>query len=415
MDRKTLRNIILYFTVDIGTFVSVWFFVLDNSLITYTLTQSPFALGLIGFAQNIPFLLFSMEGGLIADRHDRRLVVIFFNLCLFVVTLAAIILRMTGFLSFPVIIFLELVYGTIWACNLPSMIGLVKDLVSDEREFARVMGAAASNGKIGQLGAASVFGYLYTVFTAVGVFFTGLLFNGIALIAALNIRNKPQVIVKSALPLKEQILVGLRYVLENPPLIMVILLSTIISIVFGLVLFQYPVIDSDFLHGNKMFLSALYFAGGIGGLTSGIYMLRRKSPKKILWFLVACTFISGISVLVLALSRDIYISTLCAAGIDFAFIGAMGVSNTVLQLLTDEPRRGRVLGVNTMGSWGIMAIAMAAFGALATVIGIEYVLLIAGALCFVVGMVYVISLPWQKPKLGALYRERGIPDTEGLV
>jgi MFS family permease len=154
MDQKTLRNILLYFTVDIGTFVSVWFFVLDNTLITYTLTKSPFALGLIGFAQNIPFLLFSMEGGLIADRHDRRLGVIFFYACLFAITRAAIILRVTGFLSFPVILVLELIYGTIWACNLPSMIGLVRDLVSDEREFARIMGAAASNGKIGQLGAA---------------------------------------------------------------------------------------------------------------------------------------------------------------------------------------------------------------------------------------------------------------------
>ena len=415
MDRLTLRNVILYFTVDIGTFVSVWFFVLTNALLTFSLTQSPASLAIVGFAQNIPFLLFSLYGGVVADRHDRRRVVLFFNGCLFLITLAALALQLLHLLTFPIIIGLSLIYGTIWALNLPSMLALVKDIVADKQAFARVMGAAASNGKIGQMGAASGFGYIYALFSAAGVYVTGLFFNAVAFCAVLLMKTKTQVVPKTDISVRDQIAIGIRYVTVHPPLFFIIMLGTVVSTVFAFVLFEMPVIDADFLHGNKIFLSALYFAGGVGGLTSGIYMVRRRSPKGILWFLVFCTFLSGISVIALGYSRDIVLSTICAAGIDFAFIGAMGVSNTVLQLLTDEERRGRVLGINTMGSWGIMAVMIVVLGAIASAWGITVALILAGLLCFAAAGIYLVSLPWQRPLLRALSDERGIGPEEELI
>ncbi len=415
MDRLTLRNVLLYFTVDIGTFVSVWFFVLTNTLLTFTITQSPISLGIVGFAQNIPFLLFSLYGGVIADRHDRRRVVLFFNGCLFLITLGTLALQLLHVLTLPIIIVLTFVYGTIWAFNLPSMLALVKDIVPDQREFARVMGAAASNGKIGQMGAASGFGYIYAIFAAAGVYVTGLIFNAVAFCAVLLIKTRSRVVRKTDIPVREQIATGIRYVTGHPPLLLVILLGTVVSTVFAFVLFELPVIDADFLHGNKMFLSALYFAGGLGGLTSGIYMLRRKSPAGILWFMVFCTFLSGTSVIILGFSHDIILSTLCTAGIDFAFIGTMGVSNTVLQLLTDEDRRGRVLGINTMGAWGVMAVMLVVLGAIASMWGITFAATLSGLLCFIAAGIYLISLPWQRPLLKALYTERGISPDDELI
>jgi len=415
MDRLTLRNVLLYFTVDIGTFVSIWFFDLTTALVTYTLTKSPISLGIVGFAQNIPFLLFSLYGGAIADRHDRRRVVLFFNSCLFLVTLTALALQLLHLLTFPVIIVLSLTYGTIWALNLPSMLALVKDIVTDEHEFARVMGAAASNGKIGQMGAASVFGYLYATCTAAGVFVAGLCFNAIAFVAILLVKTKARVVQKTTSPLRGQITTGVRYVTAHPPLLMVIMLATVVSTVFAFVLFQFPVIDADFLHGNKLFLSALYFAGGLGGLTSGLYLVRRKSPRGILWFMVFCTVLSGTSVIVLGNSRDVFLSAICAAGIDFSFIGTMGVSNTVLQLLTDNERRGRVLGINTMGAWGIMAVMIVVLSAIAGAWGITFALTLAGLLCFAAAGMYLLLLPWQRPRLRALSAERGIGPADELI
>ena len=415
MDRLTLHNVILYFTVDIGTFVSVWFFVLTNALLTFSLTRSPVSLAIVGFAQNIPFLIFSLYGGVVADRHDRRRVVLFFNGCLFLITLAALALELVHLLTFPLIIALSLVYGTIWALNLPSMLALVKDIVEDKQEFARVMGAAASNGKIGQMGAASCFGYIYALFMAAGVYVTGLFFNAVAFCAILLLKTRAQVVPKADPPLREQVAIGIRYVAGHPPLFLIIMLGTVTSTVFAFVLFEMPVIDADFLHGSRIFLSALYFAGGLGGLTSGIYMVRRRSPRGILWFLVLCTILSGVSVIMLGYSHNIVFSTICTAGIDFAFIGAMGVSNTVLQLLTDEERRGRVLGINTMGSWGVMAVMIVVLGARAGAWGITTALVLAGLLCIAAAGLYLISLPWQRQLLRSLSEERGIGPADELI
>ena len=72
MDSGTKKNIIKYFLTDINVFISVYLSFFSLSWITFKLTGSPAALGTIGFAQNLPFLLFSIYGGVLADRYDRK-------------------------------------------------------------------------------------------------------------------------------------------------------------------------------------------------------------------------------------------------------------------------------------------------------------------------------------------------------
>lgn len=156
-----------------------------------------------------------------------------------------------------------------------------------------------------------------------------------------------------------QFVTGIKYVFHYKPLLAIVLISTMISIVFGFVTFQLPIIDADFRRGKlSKDLGILYLAGAIGGLASGIYMSRRKSTKNILRFLIICAFISGISITGIAFSRSIVTTFIFAMGVDFAFIAAMGINNTVLQMLTEESKRGRVLGVNTSFNWGVMAIVI---------------------------------------------------------
>ncbi|HMT12594.1 MAG TPA: hypothetical protein PKA39_13335, partial [Ignavibacteria bacterium] len=123
---------------------------------------------------------------------------------------------------------------------------------------------------------------------------------------------------------------------------------------------------------------------------------------------IICAFISGISITGIAFSRSIATTFIFAMGVDFAFIAAMGINNTVLQMLTEESKRGRVLGVNTSFNWGVMAIVIMMFGYLAKYIGMEITILIVGGLTIASGFVFALALKKEMPVLEQMYKDRGV-------
>jgi MFS family permease len=409
MDKLTKRNVVHYFISDISVFVSVYLTFLSMVWITFKLTDSPADLGLVGFVQNIPFMLFSVYGGVVADNHNRLKIVVRFNIAFVFLAALIAVIQITGLLSFPIILFFSFMLGSLFSIYYPSFISLVKNMVTDPKEFPRVMGAAASNAKVGQLLASSALSFLITAFTIAGTFVSAFIFNVISLFSITRLKGIVQNIVPQQESVKEQIVTGFKYVWANPPLVAIVLLSTIISTVFIFVSFQMPMIDSEFLHGATTDLGILFIAGAIGGLTSGIYLGKRKSTKNLLWFLIICAFVSGASIIGLAFSRHLWLSFIFAMGVDFAFIATMGIGNTLLQLLSEEGKIGRVLGTNTMMSWGFASLVMMLFGFLAKPIGIEAVMIIIGIMAIISGVIYIISIKAQRPKLNELYQLRNIP------
>ncbi len=408
MDPKVKKNIIFYFLTDITDFICIYMSFFTLTWITFKLTGSPSSLGIVGFAENLPFLLFSIYGGVLADKYDRRRNVIKCNIGFVLLTFITVILVWLDLLSYPLILILSFSLGSIFAINFPSMIGLVKDLVTDKKLFPRVMGAAASNAKIGEIISSSTFTIIFTVLTALGTFIFTFIGNVIALFSIISIKKEPQVNNLKADPAIKQLVTGLKYVWKYKPLFALTLTATMISTAFGYVTFQLPVIDNNFLKGGSAYLGILYFAGASGGLMAGIYMGKRKSTKNIIKFLILCTFLSGLSIIGLSISRTIWLSFIFAMGVDFAFIASMGINNTVLQILTEDSMRGRVLGVNTSFNLGLMAILIMLLGFLAGSIGTESVLIIIGIATILTALLYMLSIKKQRSILTEMYKERNV-------
>ena len=191
MNPVVKRNIIFYFITDISVFTSVYMSFFTLTWITFKITGSPSSLGLVGFAENLPFLLFSIYGGVLADRYDRRRIVIKCNIGLVTLTSLTIIFIWLNILSYPLILFLSFSIGSIMSINMPSMIGLVKDLVTDKKLFPRIMGAAASNIKFGEVISSSTFTIVYSALSAIGTFIVALAGNLIALFSIITIKKVP--------------------------------------------------------------------------------------------------------------------------------------------------------------------------------------------------------------------------------
>lgn len=405
------RNIILYFVADITCFVSVTTTFFTMTWLTFKLTGSPSALGFVGFAQNIPFLFFSTYAGVLADRFDKRKIVITCNLFLILLSLGTILFQWFGLLSYSLILSISFVLGCIISLHFPSMIGIVKEIVTSEKLFPRVMGAASSNAKIGQIISSSVFAIIFSIISATGTFIFAFVSGIISLVSIASVRIKTEKNSGHSAPALNQLFSGLKYFLMNKFLISISLTSTIISIVFCFVIYEMPVIDNEFLKGGSAYLGILYFAGALGGISAGVYLSRRSSTKDILKFFVFCAFLSGFSAIGMAISRELWIDFIFAIGIDFSIVAAIGICNSVLQILTEDSMRGRVIGAYLSLNWGITAIATLMFGFLADEIGTDQSLMIIGVLPVLAGLFYMLSLKLQKPEFEKVYMERNIdPD-----
>ena len=409
MDKDVKRNVVHYFISDISVFVSIYLNFLTMVWLTYELTGLPADLGLVGFLQNLPFFLFSVLGGVVADNYNRRKIVVRFNIMFVLLALIVALTFILKLLTLPLILTFSFLLGTFFSIYYPSMIAMVQDMVTDKNEFPRVMGAAASNAKTGQLIASSGFSFLISAFTVAGTLVTAFIFNLVSLFFISKVKYTEPAIVKKNETVFGQIKTGLSYVLKHKVLLAIILMSTMISLVFIFVSFQMPLIDKDFLNGSSNDMGILFIAGAVGGLVSGIYLGKRKSTKNLLWFLIACAVISGISIIGLAFSRELWLSFIFAMGVDFAFIATLGMSNTILQLFSDDEVCGRVLGINTMMSWGFSAVIMMILGFVADKTGMQPVMVGIGIALFLSTAIYLISLKLQKPELQAIYSHRNIP------
>ncbi|HEX2787076.1 MAG TPA: MFS transporter [Ignavibacteria bacterium] len=404
------KNVFHYFVTDISVFISVYLSFLTMVWIDYTKFHSSAQLGVIGFAQNVPFMLFSVYGGVIADRYNRRKIIINFNFIFVILALVVFFIFITNNLTYPVILICSFMLGGFFSLYYPSMIAIVKDMIADEKEFPKVMGAAASNAKIGQLIASSSFSFLIAAFSAAGTFLSAFIFNVIAYFSFMRVKGVQQQYQTKTEGVFQQIKTGLSYTFQNKVLLGIILAATAISSVFVFVTFQLVAIDSTFMGGGSSQLGVLFIAGAVGGLTSGIYLGKRKSTKNLLWFLIICIFVSGASLIGLAFSRTLWLSFIFAMGVDFAFIATMGMSNTLLQLLSDPDKCGRVLGVNTMFCWGVSSVIMMLFGFFISSLGLQTIMIIVSLLVLASGVIYIAALKFQKPVFSKLYKLRNIPD-----
>jgi MFS family permease len=151
-----------------------------------------------------------------------------------------------------------------------------------------------------------------------------------------------------------------------------------------------PVMAKEFLGGGARTLGFLMGAAGLGALGGGIYLASRETARGLEKIISKATVIFGLGVTAFSFSRLIWLSLLLMLCVGFGMIIQMVSSNTLLQHLTDDNKRGRVMGFFTAAFMGMMPLGSLLAGALASKIGSPNTLLISGLSC-ILGSLFFVS------------------------
>jgi MFS family permease len=389
------RNYNLWFRGQLVSLMGTWMQQTAQGYLVFELTRSPAYLGYVGFAAGVPAWLFMLYGGVVADRIEKRKLLLVTQT---VMMLLAFILAALVFMRLVQpwqIVVLAFCLGVANAFDAPARLAIVSEMVARED----LTNAIALNATMFNLGSAigpAVAGVAYALvgpawcFTLNGVSF-------IAVIAALLLmRMAPRTAPARRTSAWADLLEGLRYTIAQPAIRTLIALVGVTSLFGVSFVTLFPAWAVDVLGGDATTTGLLQSARGMGALISALVIasLGRFSFKGRLLTIGTVTF--PLLLIGFALARWLPLSLLMLLGSGVAVILIMNLANALVQTLAPDALRGRVMAVYSLTFFGLMPIGALWSGAAAEYAGEPATVIIGAVLSLGFAALLWLFAPWLR-------------------
>jgi MFS family permease len=349
-----------------GNFVSnigSWMQNVAQGWLVLTLTNSPFWLGVVGFAQQVPALIFSLPGGVIADRAGRRKLLMTTQTTMMLLALLLAVLVSLHWITVGRIVAIAFLAGTTMALNAPSYQAAIRDLVEQEDtlnaialnsiqfNMSRVLGPALAGLIIAGLSIETCF-YLNAL-------------SYVPLIYVLGRTRFPQREEREANSWSEDLAEGFRYMRTNGTIFMLIVIVAMVSM-FGLpYIVMMPEFAKNVLHIGPKGLGYLMGAAGFGALLGGVHLASMKPHRRRGPLVLFSATLFFTAIFLFCLSRQPLLSMFLLAVAGGAVVGSVATVNSLIQTHVPDGIRGRVLSMHTMAFLGFTPVGSLLIGLLA--------------------------------------------------
>jgi MFS family permease len=402
------RNFRLFFAGQSISLIGTWMQRIALGWLVYRLTNSAFLLGFVGFAGQLPTFLFSSFAGVLADRMNRHRLLILTQAMAMIQALILALLVLMGSVLIWHIILLSILLGLINAVDVPVRQSFMVEMVERKEDYGNVIALNSSMVNGARLIGPSIAGILIAA-VGEGVCF---LINGISYLAVIVALFAMHITRKNIIPksshvwrdLKE----GFAYAFGFAPIRAILLLLSLVSLMGMSYAVLMPIIAKDILHGGPHTLGFLMGAAGVGALIGALSLASRESVLGLGKWIVRGAAVLGIGLILTSLSRVVWLSIILLLLIGFGMMVQMASSNTVLQTIVDDDKRGRVMSFYAMAFMGMAPFGSLIAGSLASKIGAPNMLIIGGICCLIASAVFASRLPTLRKIVQPIYVKMGI-------
>lgn len=385
-------NYRLFFGGQLVSLIGTWMQSVAQAWLVYRLTGSTALLGLVAFCNQIPVLFLASVGGMLADRFPRRRLLVITQVSAMTLAFALAALTLAGHVTLGHVLVLASLLGIVNAIDLPTRQAFVSELVGKQDLLnaialnssmvngARIVGPAIAGVVVAAIGEG-------WCFFANGVSFVAVISG---LLAMRGFAPRPARQRSSALAETAE---GFRFVARNPPVLAVLLLLGAVSLLGMPYAVLMPVFANEILGGGARTLGLLMGSSGIGALAAALALAQRRELKGLGRWVMLGSLGFGAALIAFAWSRTFALSAALLAFAGFAMMIQMAGSNTLVQTMTPDALRGRVMAVYSMMFMGMAPLGALAAGAAAGLIGPAATVAAGGAICMVAGVAFGVRLP----------------------
>jgi MFS family permease len=378
------------------------------SWLVYRLTDSAFMLGLVGFTGQIPTFIFSSFAGVYADRWNRRRFIIATQTLAMIQAFVLAFLTLSGHVQVWHLLVLSGFLGLINAFDIPARQSFVVDLIEDRENLGNAIALNSFIFNGARLIGPSLAGLLIVLFGE-GICFliNGISFIGIVMaLLAIQVADSPKAQSKGRF--WQDLLEGYAYAFGFTPIRAILLQLALISFMGVPYSILMPVFARDILDGGSFTLGILIASSGFGALTGAAFLAARRTILGLGRLIAFSSGCFGIAVFIFALSRSVFLSLIMLYVVGFGMIVQMAASNTVLQSIVDDEKRGRVMSLFAIAGMGMVPFGSLFAGAMASRIGAPQTVMICGAVCMIGALIFAGYLPRIREKIRPVYVQKGI-------
>jgi MFS family permease len=402
------RNFRLFFGGQSISLIGTWMTRIATAWLVYRLTKSSLLLGTVSFAGQIPTFLLAPFAGVLVDRLNRRNVLVWTQVLAMVQSLALAALTLTKVINIHEILALSVFQGMINAFDMPGRQSFMVQMVEDRGDLSNAIAINSSMVNLARLVGPSLAGLVIAA-TNEGWCF---LIDGVSYIAViaslLLMRVNVDALKRSTASMLDQLKEGWTYVSNFAPIRTILLLFAVISLMGMPFVVLMPVFAAQVLHGGPHTLGFLMGALGVGALTSALSLVLRKSVRGLLKMIPIAAAVFGTGLIAFGLSHVLWLSLFLMLFTGFGMMQGLTASNTIIQTLVPEDKRGRVMSYYTVAFVGMAPFGSLMAGGLGHAIGAPRTVIISGVACIAGSLWFWSRIKLIRKDMRPIYEQLGI-------
>jgi MFS family permease len=402
------RNYRLFFGGQSMSLIGTWMQRIAMPWLVYHMTGSALLLGVVSFAGQIPTFLLSPFAGVITDRFNRYKVLLITQIFSLVQAFLLAILVLTATIQMWHIVTLSIILGCINAFDVPSRHSFVIEMVEKKEDLGNAIALNSMMFNGARIIGPSIAGLMLAT-AGEGICFLINAVSYIFVIASLLMMHvKPRDIPEKENHLLGELKEGLDYTFGFAPIKHLILLLAVVSLMGTSYQVLMPVFAKEVLHGGSQTFGFLMGAAGLGALLGAVFLASRESVLKLGRIIPLAAGLFGTGLIILSFIKIYPITLILMVLTGLGMMLHTASSNTILQTITEDDKRGRVMSFYTMAIMGTAPFGSLIAGFLAKTIGTPETILIGGVSCLVGALLFLKKLPELKNIVRPVYVKMGI-------
>ena len=381
----------LYFGALLGQMAAMNMQMVARSWFMYELTGSATMLGAVALASAVPMLTLSLFGGVMADRVNKKSVLIVGQLASCLVALGIAVSITLGAITWIHLFVASLLQGAVVSLMMPSRQAIIYELVG-ESSLMNAIALNAATMNLLRLMAPAFAGFFIALWSIEGVYYIMAALYATGFIFVIYLPSPDAVQVSNEGTMHE-VREGLLYIRHNADILALLILTLVVTILSMPYFFLLPVFTKDILIlevANLSGLASLPLIGhlvstleessarlgllisisGIGALIGSLLVASMPNKRRGLIYLLSLVLV-GTVLIIFSVTSSYILALLFFIPLGLGQAGRMALSNTLLQSYTENAYRGRVMSVYMM-EWGITMVGVFFIGVLADYTGVQW-------------------------------------------
>jgi MFS family permease len=402
------RNYRLFFSGQSISLIGTWMQRIAMPWLVYHMTGSALLLGIVSFAGQIPTFLLAPVAGVLTDRLNKYRVLLVTQVVSMTEAFILAWLSLSGVIQIWHIVVLSIILGCTNAFDVQSRQAFIIDMVGKKKDLGNAIALNSLMFNGARLIGPSIAGIMLAS-TSEGVCF---LLNAISylfvIVSLLMMKIDVKTVTRKKSEIFRELKDGLKYTFGFSPIKHLIYLLGLVSLMGMSYSVLMPVFAKEVLQGGSNTYGYLMSAAGFGALIGALYLASRETVLKLGRLVPAAAILFGSGLILFSISRWFPLSVILMVFVGMGLMLQTASSNTILQTITDDHMRGRVMSFYTMAIMGTAPFGSLLAGGCAKLIGTPNTIFAGGIVSIIGALVFLRKLPELKKSVHPVYVKMGI-------